>query len=232
MSDYMGDLSSVFNLNGLSNTGASVQKDRSKLDLEDYLQLMVAMFQNQTIDNTADISDMMNNMVQMSVVEAISSISSLIEESTALNYAASLVGKDVTVGVINNGQLIEIYGKVQATGTYNGQQVIFLEGDDGYYPITSIMAVGRLPGGLEAADGTGGIVEPEDPEEPEPSDGIEEPEEPGGIEDPEESEDTEGTEGIEAENQIKQGSELSPEELAEKMLAEQGSEAAGEETII
>ena len=190
MSDYMGDLSTVFGVGGTDNTGSAgsktgptvSKKDRSTLDLNDYLKLMVAMFQNQTIDNTADIGDMMNNMVQMSVVQAISSISSLIEESTALNYAASLVGKQVTVGIINNGQLTEIEGYVAATGTYNGQQVIFLKDKngnpiEGYVPITSIMAIGWL----SETGASGEIVEPEEPELP----GVDEdPEAPGGNEDP------------------------------------------------
>ena len=183
MSDYMGDLSAIFGTGGVdySNTALG-KKDRSTLDLNDYLKLMVAMFQNQSMDNTADISDMMNNMVQMSVVQAISSISSLIEESTALNYAASLVGKQVTVGIVHNGQMVEIEGYVAATGTYNGQQVIFLKDKggnpiEGYVPITSIMAVGWLSQ-TGAAGGTG---EPEGPGD------IEDPEDPGDIEDPGES---------------------------------------------
>ena len=38
------------------------------LDFTDFLQLMVQQLQNQTIDNTADTSDMLNQMVQMSMV--------------------------------------------------------------------------------------------------------------------------------------------------------------------
>ena len=167
MSDYMGDLSSVFGTVGTSRTDAAnsppvAKKDKGTLDLNDYLKLMVAMFQNQSMDNTADISDMMNNMVQMSVVQAISSISSLIQESTALNYAASLVGKEVTVGIVHNGQMVEIEGYVAATGTYNGQQVIFLKDKagnpiEGYVPITSIMAIGWL-----SETGAAEVVDPDE----------------------------------------------------------------------
>ncbi|MDE7034776.1 MAG: hypothetical protein K2O74_00810, partial [Eubacteriales bacterium] len=42
-------------------------KAGTSLDMDDFLTLMVAMFQNQDIDNTADTSDMLNQMVQMSV---------------------------------------------------------------------------------------------------------------------------------------------------------------------
>ena len=41
------------------------QKDKSTLSFTDMLGLMVAQFQNQTIDNQASTSDMMNQLVQM-----------------------------------------------------------------------------------------------------------------------------------------------------------------------
>ena len=259
MSDYMGDLISLYGAAGTGRTDTAnsppvAKKDKGTLDLNDYLRLMVAMFQNQTIDNTADISDMMNNMVQMSVVEAISSISSLIEESTALNYAASLVGKQVTVGIVHNGQMVEIEGYVAATGTYNGQQVVFLKDKngnpiEGYVPITSIMAIGWLSqtatgGGTEAPEGPGGIEDPEGPggiEDPEESGGTENPEgsggteNPGGIGDTEEPGEDGGIEGPGEDDgivdQIEPDPAPSPEELAEKALAENGSDAAAEETL-
>lgn len=142
---YMGDFS------GIRNVGGTIKKVEhttdpkagQSLDMTDFLTLMVAMFQNQDIDNAASTADMMNQMVQMSVVQAITDISSLITESSVMTYAASLVGKDVTVGKVVGGKIEEIYGTVTGTGTLGGQQVIFL-GDDCYY-LNEIMAVGRLP---------------------------------------------------------------------------------------
>lgn len=222
MSEYMGDLSAIFGTGGADYSKTALgKKDRSTLDLNDYLKLMVAMFQNQSMDNTADIGDMMNNMVQMSVVQAISSISSLIQESTALNYAASLVGKEVTVGIVNNGQLTEIEGYVAATGTYNGQQVIFMRDKagnpiEGYVPITSIMAIGWLSktasaGGTEDPEAPGGV---EDPEGPGEDDGIDEP----GEDD-------------ETVDQIEPDETPSQEELAGEGLEKNGGDAAAEETL-
>ncbi len=56
--------------NRVGNTGVvdrkaqnSTNKDAGKsLDMDDFLLLMVAMFQNQDIDNAASTSDMMNQM--------------------------------------------------------------------------------------------------------------------------------------------------------------------------
>lgn len=117
------------------------------LDFTDFLQLMVAQLQNQTIDNATDTTDMLNQLVQMSVVSMMSSVKTSLDTltvSTTMTYAASLVGKTVTVGAYNeDGELEEIVGEVTGTGTYQGTQVIFIDGE--MYPLSSIMAVGELP---------------------------------------------------------------------------------------
>lgn len=138
--------------------------DAFGLNFEDFLQLMVRQLQNQTIDNTADTSDMLNQMVQMSTVQMLTKVQTSLEEITAANtltYAASLVGKTVTVGSYDEeGNLQEIVGEVTGTGTYEGVPVIFV--NDEMYPLNSIMAVGTLPeepeegGEGEGGDGEGG----------------------------------------------------------------------------
>ncbi|MCI9551930.1 MAG: hypothetical protein HFE94_00155 [Acutalibacter sp.] len=179
----MLDLNNVLKTNSTTKkaTQSTNKKAGTELDMNDFLTLMVAMFQNQDIDNAASTTDMMNQMVQMSVVQAITNISTLIDDSTVLTYAASLVGKEVTIGKYVNKELTEITGVVTGTGTLNGQQVVFI-GDESYY-LTDIMAVGRLP---EKKDD----VEPEEPEGPEKPDGedTEKPVEPTEPTDPAEGE--------------------------------------------
>ena len=123
------------------------EDDSFGLNFEDFLQLMVQQLQNQTMDNTADTSEMLNQLVQMSVVSMMSSVKTSLDTltvSTTMTYAASLVGKTVTVGAYNeDGELEEIVGEVTGTGTYQGTQVIFVNGE--MYPLSSIMAVGELP---------------------------------------------------------------------------------------
>ena len=108
------------------------------LDFTDYLQLMVQQLQNQTMDNTTDTSDMLNQLVQMS-------------DANTLTYAASLVGKTVTVGEYGeDGKLQEVVGTVTGTGTYQGVPVIFVDGE--MYALSDIMAVGTLPDIPETPD--------------------------------------------------------------------------------
>ncbi len=150
-------------------TQSTNKKAGTELDMTDFLQLMVAMFQNQDIDNAASTTDMMNQMVQMSVVQAITNINKLIDDSTVLTYAASLVGKEVTIGQYKGKELQEIVGTVTGTGTLNGQQVVFI-GEESYY-LNDIMAVGRLPAKKDnKPGGTEGVEDGEKPSVPETPD--------------------------------------------------------------
>jgi flagellar basal-body rod modification protein FlgD len=134
--------------------------DRGTLSFTDMLGLMVAQFQNQTMDNQASTTDMMNQLVQMSSMQAMTEMTSNMKElalANVMSYAASLVDKTVTVGVWNEKtkEMEEIVGKVQGTGTYDGQQVIYLDNGKGYF-LSDIMAVGTLPPKEETPDPDGG----------------------------------------------------------------------------
>ena len=148
MSDYMSDLSSLY---GVQDTVATAKHSTNKtagsdLDMDGFLKLMVASFQNQSIDDVADTSEMPNQMVQMSVIQAISNLSTLVSDSANLSYAASLVGKEVTIGQRTGNEITnELLGTVTGTGTLGGKQVIFLDNQEDPYYLTDIMAVGRLP---------------------------------------------------------------------------------------
>lgn len=147
------------------------EDDQFGLNFEDFLQLMVQQLKNQTMDNTADTSEMLNQLVQMSTVQMLSSVQDSMEDmvnASSLNYAASLVGKTVTVGKLDEeGNLQEVVGTVTGTGTYQGAFVIFLDNNEMYY-LNDIMAVGTLPD------------LPEEPEEPtDPGDGVTDPDKGG-----------------------------------------------------
>lgn len=138
MSSYIGDIAAMTS----TQSSSSVKKssDSFGLDMTDFLKMMVAQFQNQDPENAADTSDMLNQMVQMSMIQAIADIT----DAVSLSYSASLVGKEVTVGTFDSeGKLQEVVGTVTGTGSYNGSPVIYVDGQ--MYSMSSIMAVGRLP---------------------------------------------------------------------------------------
>jgi len=142
------DTTSTDSLNGNDRKDATSTRDPSNtLTFEDMLMLMVTQLQNQTIDNTADTNEMMNQIIQMTVMQSLTELTQQVEEMTlanVMNYSASLVGQYVTLGVYDEqGNVQELYGQVEASGTYDGQQVIFVDGQS--YFLSSIMAVGKLP---------------------------------------------------------------------------------------
>ena len=159
MSSYIGDIAALTSMQSTSSVKKS--SDSFGLDMTDFLKMMVAQFQNQDPENAADTNDMLNQMVQMSMIQAIADIT----DAVSLSYSASLVGKEVTVGTFDSeGKLQEVVGTVTGTGSYNGSPVIYVDGQ--MYSMSSIMAVGRLPS-----------TEPAQPEQPEQPDVTE----PGGT---------------------------------------------------
>ncbi len=140
MGSYMSDISGY--ISGTSSTSPNYVQTSGKasLDMTDFLTLMVTEMSNQTIDSAADTSDMLNQLVQMQMVQAITNMT----DASVMSYASSLVGKEVTVGQMDkNNEIKEHVGIVTGTGMMNGQQVVFV--DDKYYFLSEIMAVGRLP---------------------------------------------------------------------------------------
>lgn len=124
------------------------------MSTEDFLTLIMAQFQNQDIMNPASTDDFINQMVQLMTIQTMTNMNDI----STISYAASLVGKEVTVGVASTQGLQEIVGTVTGTGLLNGQQVIFVNGQA--YALNSIMAVGRIPeeedSGSDNVSGSGG----------------------------------------------------------------------------
>lgn len=195
MSDFMQDVGNIYGDHKVGDYTINVSKKGSNMDLDmtDFITLMITQMTNQGIDDTMDTSEMLNQMVQMQMIQSMVNMT----DATTMNYAASLVGKEVTVGKLGeDGKLQELYGEVTATGTMNGQQVIFI-GDE-YYYLSEIMAVGKLPppkeedeDGDKDDDKTDGVEKPGDTQKPgdaeKPNDTEKptEPVKPGGETSPE-----------------------------------------------
>ena len=144
MSDLMTDVGSLYGTHKTaSGKEVTVAKKGSNLDLDmtDFIQLMITQLTSQGIDDTMDTSEMLNQIVQMQMITSMVNMT----DAVTMNYSASLVGKNVTVGKYgSDGKLQEIYGEVTGTGTIDGQQVVFLDNKE-YYLLSEIMAVGKLP---------------------------------------------------------------------------------------
>ena len=147
---FMADLGSL-GATSITAKKSTSREGNTEMKMEDFLTLMVVQLQNQTIDDTADTGEMLNQLVQMQMVTALSNMT----DASIMSYASSLVGKQVTIGYVDSdNNLHEEVLEVIGTGVYDGQQVIFCD-DGNMYQLSQIMAVGRLPE----------LKEPEEPEE-------------------------------------------------------------------
>ncbi len=165
MSDLMRDISSLYGTHKLDNgKEITIAKKGSNMDLDmtDFITLMITQLTSQGIDDTMDTSEMLNQMVQMQMITSMVNMT----DAVTMNYSASLVGKNVTVGKYGeDGKLEEIYGEVTGTGTIDGQQVVFIDNKE-YYYLSEIMAVGKLPPPKEDDKVEGGETDPADPANP------------------------------------------------------------------
>jgi len=137
---FMADLSGLAGASSITPKKTTSREGNTELNMEDFLQLMVVQLQNQTIDDTADTGEMLNQMVQMQMITALTNMT----DASIMSYASSLVGKEVTIGIVNGNDIEERVLTVTGTGQSDGQQVIFCD-DGNVYQLSQIMAVGRLP---------------------------------------------------------------------------------------
>lgn len=153
------------------------QATKSGFDMttEDFMTLIMAQFQNQDIMNPASTDDFLNQMIQMMTIQTMTNMNDI----STISYAASLVGKEVTIGVPGKEGLEEIVGVVTGTGMMNGQQIIIVNGKE--YGLNQILAIGKLPENPppDELDPDMG-VKPESPEKPEKPEGGEQ--KPDGVE--------------------------------------------------
>ena len=189
----MSDIGNLYGTQKVGNKDVTIAKKGSNTDLDmtDFISLMIVQMTNQGIDDSMDTSEMLNQMVQMQMITSMVNMT----DAVTMNYAASLVGKEVTVGKLgDDGKLQEVVVVVTGTGTMDGQQVIFV--NDEYYYLNEIMAVGKLPppqeddeedgDKVEDAGKPGGTQKPEDTKKPEGTETPEDTKKPEGTETPSE----------------------------------------------
>lgn len=188
MASILGDIGNLTGAYGsITPEHSTSRKGNTELNMEDFLKLMIVQLTSQTIDDTMDTSEMMNQMVQMQMITAITNMT----EVNVQSYANSLVGQIVTVGFVQGDTLEERVVQVMGTGTFNGQQVIFASDGNMYY-LNQIMAVGVLPDENGKYPQLQGGANDPDEEDPDPGFGVN-PDNPENTTPPEGSGDTTGT---------------------------------------
>lgn len=173
-------LSSVSGTQSPYQTGSYTveSNDKNTLTMTGYFQLLAAQLQNQDMSNPMDNSELMAQMTQMAMVQSMTAMTDAMKNSTAVNtqtYAASLVGREVTMAVTKEnsyGQETPVdvkYAKVEWVDFTSGDPTIKLEGDEKIYSLSHLVGMGRVPNPFE--DQTGDSSGTEEPGEPDGSGG-------------------------------------------------------------
>ncbi len=90
----------------------------------DFLKLMVAQFQNQSLDSQVDSTQYITQLAQFSAIQAMDAMT----QSMGRQYAASLVGK--TVAVETSGG--NVTGRVEGVNYYSDGSSWLVMGDSEY----------------------------------------------------------------------------------------------------
>lgn len=139
------------------------QSMKAEIDLQttDWLTLLVAQLKNQDMYNQTDNSEMMNQMAQYSQIQAIQNLVSIQEDTYAMNttnYAASLLGKEVTVAeLVSNTTssgttqtLVTTKGVITGVTLFEGEPMVYI--GEKAFSLSQIMVVGDVPTGEEGGE--------------------------------------------------------------------------------
>lgn len=91
VTSYDGSISRTYASSSSGSTTST--KKKSSLDMSDFLKLMAAQYQSQSIDSSVDNTEYITQMAMFSAVEAMNQLTA----NSNNQYAASLVGKTATV---------------------------------------------------------------------------------------------------------------------------------------
>lgn len=159
MSAYAGTESARSTTSTQNTSSTQTTMANSSLSITDFYQLLATQLQYQDADNPMDTAEMMGQLVQTQMSQAIDQMSSAVADLTTvnlLNYATSMMGQEVTVAQVDeNGN----YTGKEVRGTVTGVSLgsvptVVVNGEE--YSLVQIMSVGDVP------EDTGDTKKPED----------------------------------------------------------------------
>lgn len=133
---------------GGANGAPTSKKDNRELSTDAFFKLLAAQIQNQDMSSPMGNSEMMTQMTQIAMMQAINNFSVSMSDFSYINtlsYGTSMMGKEVVVAVEEkDGTIKEVTGQVTRVDIYSGIPEIYI-GDDAKtgYPLASIMSIGK-----------------------------------------------------------------------------------------
>ncbi|WP_019229729.1 flagellar hook assembly protein FlgD [Sedimentibacter sp. B4] len=125
----------AYGTSGTSNLNIST-KNSSALDMNDFLNLMVAQVTNQDSMNPMENTEFVSQMAQFSALQAMTDLT----EISMQGQATSLIGKNVVMASYNSKGELEIQeGVVQKVTIHSGETKLFV--NDIEYDYSNVMEV-------------------------------------------------------------------------------------------
>lgn len=122
------------NINNINNL--NIQKSNEALNMQDFLNLLVAQITNQDAMNPMDNTEFIAQMAQFSSLQAMTDLT----EMTIQGQATSLIGKNVVVADYNNkGELKVQEGIVQRVTIHSGITKLYV--NDIEYDYSNVMEI-------------------------------------------------------------------------------------------
>ena len=147
----IGAYNSLYNAAG--STAGSQAKQAGSMTMEDFYKVLAAEMKYQDADNPMDTSQMLAQMVQTQMIQAISDMSTV----NTITYASSMIGKEVTMAEVD--ATMRFTGETTTgtvTGILLGDNPALFIGEKRYY-LAQLMTVGEVPVTKPDPDeGTGG----------------------------------------------------------------------------
>lgn len=142
MSDtYSGSIAQVGTAYG--SALSSNKKSQLDLDVESFLQLIVAQIQNQDVlgmgdsgSGSSSSGDFVDQLLQMTLVQSISNMMDM----SMTSYAMGMVGKEVTVASLDGTEVITDQGIVTGVSIYGDEPILHVNGKE--YSLSQVMVVG------------------------------------------------------------------------------------------
>ncbi|QAT50687.1 hypothetical protein EQM14_13465 [Caproiciproducens sp. NJN-50] len=139
-------------LESSANHTESTTSSDSTLDMNDFLMLLAAQFENQDVMNPTDNTEFIAELAQFSSLQAMSQLT----QYSQYQYAASLVGKTVKVGTYDTtGQYVIKQGVVENTAFGSDGCAILLDSDNTVYNLSDVVMVMKdASSGGSSSDGS------------------------------------------------------------------------------
>ena len=145
--DAIGGTGNLLYNSAATDTDSKVKdKQNSELSTEGFFKLLAAQLQNQDMSSPMDNSEMMTQMTQIAMMQAMDNFSTSMDDFAqvnTINYGTSMMGKSVLIGAIDkNGQMTKHNGTVTRVDIYNGVPTLYLDDDTKTgYPVSGVMSV-------------------------------------------------------------------------------------------